>query len=273
MALVSSSPRRVVVAQAIACFVIASLLVASDGLFGAPISQVSLVFLVSFFGVMSLLALNQLSKAQAANGRLYSQTEALIYLSHRFSADDFRRLPPLRNWAASPEFLRLICDLFDQEKPRNILELGSGATTVTLSNLIRESLPQSSIHVALDHDDRFVELTRARLDENAQTVVVLAPLKPFQINGTQWNWYSIENVPDSLDMIVIDGPPFSTQRLARYPALPLLYDRLRPGGIVVLDDAARPDEGEIVRLWLAEFDLACQYVDVERGAVVLTKLS
>ena len=36
---------------------------------------------------------------------------------------------------------------------------------------------------------------------------------------------------------------------SRYPALPALEPRLAPGAIVVLDDATRPGEREILERW------------------------
>ena len=52
--------------------------------------------------------------------------------------------------------------------------------------------------------------------------------------------------------VAIDGSPESTGRLARYPAGPLLFNRLNNGGAVFLDDASRADEKEIITLWMQE---------------------
>ncbi|MES9855801.1 MAG: hypothetical protein ABW166_04240 [Sedimenticola sp.] len=41
-------------------------------------------------------------------------------------------------------------------------------------------------------------------------------------------------------MLVIDGPSGFIQKHSRYPALPLLFDKLSNNGMVFLDDAARP---------------------------------
>ena len=60
--------------------------------------------------------------------------------------------------------------------------------------------------------------------------------------------------------------------VARWPAGPLLFPRLAPGAVVLLDDAARPEEQEAVRRWMAEHpgfahaDLWC-----EKGCVELVK--
>ena len=47
---------------------------------------------------------------------------------------------------------------------------------------------------------------------------------------------------DLIDLLLVDGPPAYAvgHGLARYPALPVLRDRLAPGATVVLDDVERP---------------------------------
>ena len=47
---------------------------------------------------------------------------------------------------------------------------------------------------------------------------------------------------DTIDLLIIDGPPVKTNQLARYPALPLLFSKLSKECIIILDDAARPSE-------------------------------
>ena len=73
-------------------------------------------------------------------------------------------------------------------------------------------------------------------------------------------------------MLVIDGPPGFIQKNARYPALPLLFDKLSEDCVIFLDDAARHDEKEIVDLWLNEHpELEHRFFDTERGCSIFTK--
>ena len=51
---------------------------------------------------------------------------------------------------------------------------------------------------------------------------------------------------------MVDGPPGRTTKLARYPAVPALREKLRPGATVMLDDCHRRDERETLRRWLDE---------------------
>ncbi len=53
------------------------------------------------------------------------------------------------------------------------------------------------------------------------------------------------------DLLIVDGPPADGpgQGAARAPALPALQDKLAPGATVVLDDAVRPGESEVLERW------------------------
>jgi hypothetical protein len=72
-------------------------------------------------------------------------------------------------------------------------------------------------------------------------------------------------------MLVIDGPPATTQALARYPAVPLLRSTMSAACLIVLDDAARPDEQAAVARWIADdgMELHTGYY-AEKGIAVLT---
>ena len=73
-------------------------------------------------------------------------------------------------------------------------------------------------------------------------------------------------------MLIIDGPPENTQKWARYPAIPLLYDYMAKGCIVILDDANRKDEKEIIEMWKTEYkDLKGKYINSEKGAYYIVK--
>ncbi len=62
---------------------------------------------------------------------------------------------------------------------------------------------------------------------------------------------------DPIDLLVVDGPPAyaAGHGLARYPALPVLCDLLAPRATVILGDAERPGEQEVLRRWEHETGL------------------
>ena len=49
-------------------------------------------------------------------------------------------------------------------------------------------------------------------------------------------------------MLIVDGPAETTEPLIRYPAVPVLYDRLSDDAVILLDDADRTEEERIVAL-------------------------
>jgi len=73
---------------------------------------------------------------------------------------------------------------------------------------------------------------------------------PLQHRSPDWpgTWYSLADVPESIDLLIIDGPPWVVHPYVR-GAADVLFDRLSPGGMVLLDDASRPGERVIARRW------------------------
>ena len=51
-----------------------------------------------------------------------------------------------------------------------------------------------------------------------------------------------------IDLLVIDGPPWTINPTVRGRA-EVLFERVRVGGMVLLDDAARPGERLVARRW------------------------
>ncbi len=88
------------------------------------------------------------------------------------------------------------------------------------------------------------------------------------MNGKTWNWYDLpdlDKLPGKIDMLVVDGPPWKLQHLARYPALPVLFKYLSDNAVIILDDGNRPDEKEIVKLWKKEYDcFEGRHLDTQR---------
>ena len=184
-------------------------------------------------------------------------------------------LPSTRDWSASPDLLNQLCTLVLSRRPALVVEAGSGVSTLTLAYCLKR-LGFGRV-LSLEHDEVYAAKTRALLQLHAVddvACVVTAPLTPVTINGDNWLWYDQDGLAGcgTIDLLVIDGPPWTTQKLARYPALPLLHDRLGRDAIVILDDAARSDERAVVARWQSEFaGLTCEYLDFEKGACVIAR--
>lgn len=218
---------------------------------------------------------------QSQSAKDYQQTEALFSI---FSQIQPRSpLPAMRDWAASPDFLKLVISVIQQYQPRCIVEAGSGVSTL-ISGYALEALYSASGELesgearqvmALDHDLNYAHQTQQNiLNHRLQNVAkaLYAPLKQFDIGSAQWLWYDTNDLPpfQTIDLLIVDGPPWYTQPIARYPALPLLFDRLSDGAILLLDDADRPDEQQIIQRWQTEFPCCLiQHISTEKGACLI----
>jgi predicted O-methyltransferase YrrM len=200
-------------------------------------------------------------------------TQALIDIHSRHT---FRLpLPSLDNWTASPELIARIYYLIKMYRPEVIVELGSGASTICCGYFV-EKLGSGTV-VSMDHDDNFTKLTRINVHNHELDNFVTvhhSPLINYELDGIKSAWYDISVLDGigSIDMLIIDGPPEKTQPFARYPALPLLYPRLSKNAVIILDDASRQEEQEIVKRWTDLFgDLEPEFIPSEKGICVLKR--
>jgi len=64
-----------------------------------------------------------------------------------------------------------------------------------------------------------------------------------------FDWYDVDPLElPTFSLVICDGPQGST-RGGRLGLLPVLRERLAPGCSILLDDAARPSEREVLRRW------------------------
>jgi predicted O-methyltransferase YrrM len=209
----------------------------------------------------------------AQQNTVYSQIDALFSI---FSLITIRHpLPTMRGWPVSPDFVKVLMSVILEKKPAVILELGSGVSTLIGSYSLEKK--KKGTLISLDHDPEFAALTRKNLMLHglaSYADVVCCPLKEQNLFGETHLWYDIDKnrLPLAIDILVVDGPPSSYKNTIRYPALPFFFERLSDRAIVVLDDAARPGEKEIVSQWMASYDcFDHDYLDTEKGAVILRK--
>ncbi|GAB4403832.1 MAG: hypothetical protein OHK0021_16420 [Bryobacter sp.] len=213
---------------------------------------------------------------EEAQRRETRQTEALMKIL--LLVKPRRLLPPLRGMAISPDFAALLVDTILAKKPRHIVELGCGASTI-ISSYVLEQLGEGGRVTSLDHDARFSEVCRGQLAEHGLAGIATiydCPLREQQVGGKTWQYYDLSRaqLPEEIDLLVIDGPPEWIAPGVRYPALPLLKERLSARAVVLLDDAGRENEKVTVGRWLKEFaGWEHRFVELEKGASLLTRVS
>jgi hypothetical protein len=161
---------------------------------------------------------------------------------------------PWTTGSMRPAGLVVVCNEIVHGARTRIVECGSGVSTVVLARLLRER--GAGRLVALEHDRHWAalvheQLRREALDGTAR--VLDAPLEG------EPPWYGparLVEVPDELDLLVVDGPPAcdAGHGMRRAPALPRFEERLVVGAAVVLDDIARPGERDVLAGWEASTD-------------------
>ncbi len=75
-----------------------------------------------------------------------------------------------------------------------------------------------------------------------------------------------------IDLLVVDGPPSRPGQMTRWPALPVLHDRLSKGAAIFVDDGDRRAERAMVESWMRQFpELSSQFVSTLTGYWVLRR--
>ena len=155
-------------------------------------------------------------------------------------------LPNLGSWKADTGFLHRIVDAVEELRPRTVVELGAGATTLVCAKALAGN--GGGRIVSFDQHETFVAATAEWLaSEGCEAELHYAPLAA-SVEGWPGRWYDLSHVPETIDLLIIDGPPWAVHPYVR-GAAESLFDRLSPGAVVLLDDAARPGERIVARRW------------------------
>jgi hypothetical protein len=242
-------------------------------------------WIVAFMAGLGSLLLLQLDTYRRLQGTLiefhdrpgqnYRQTEALFSL---FALLPIKAaLPPLRGAAISPDFAAHLASLILRERPETVLELGSGSSTI-ISGCALRAAGRGRV-MSLEENEEYARETRRHLaDHRLEDIatVVHAPLTPAQLPAGEVIWYDRRALPlqNTIDLLVVDGP-LQTGRpgeAIRYPALPLLAERLSKECVILVDDCDRAQEKSMVERWLREFpDFAAEPTRGEKQHVVLRR--
>jgi predicted O-methyltransferase YrrM len=185
---------------------------------------------------------------------------------------------PTTGWSMRFSNLHQIVVLLDELRPTQIVEFGSGLSTVMMASWLREQGRGELL--SFDHDADWCERTRQHLDHcdlASFASVVHAPLEMQVSGGRSKQWYGIssrELPAQPIDLVVVDGPPAGLPHLSesRAPALDALWSRLSPKAAVVLDDANRPGEKKVVETWMSQHpELNSRLVSTFSGLAILRR--
>lgn len=206
----------------------------------------------------------------------FTQYEALQSIRGLFPEAVY--IPPSRGWAGSPDFLLKLVELVITESPNYVVELGSGVSSVVLG-LALDKFNKGRL-LSIDHEFEFAQKTKKFIDINKLDEIVEVkhcPLSKYQYEESIWQWYDLSkiNFEEKIDLLVVDGPPRKIQNKSRFPALTILINKLSPEATIVLDDANRENEIEVIKEWeiyLKENEInytLYNHSEYEKGMVII----
>jgi hypothetical protein len=148
-------------------------------------------------------------------------------------------------FSSQPEYLDAVAAAARAEDGP-ILECGSGLTTLVLASV--RATGERDVW-SLEEDPAWFRRVEAALRRFGLAANIrLAPLRSYG----EFDWYDVDGlVLPVFSLVVCDGPTGRT-RGGRRGLLPVLGGRLAPGCTVLVDDAARPGEREVLSGWEAE---------------------
>lgn len=155
-------------------------------------------------------------------------------------------LPNLGSWKADTGLLNLIADTIEQHRPRRVVEFGIGATSLVIAASLRKW--GGGEHLGFDQHRDFVVETRKWLGDHGLDADLRHASLAESPNGWPGLWYDTGPIEPGIDLMVVDGPPWTVHPFTR-GAAEHLFRLLSPGGVVLLDDAARPGERLVARQW------------------------
>lgn len=178
--------------------------------------------------------------------------------------------PRLGDGALDPTVASALVEHVGVHEPKSIVELGPGSSTILLALAVQ---PDGRIY-CVEHDERYAERldSTLRMHDIDSCMTILAPLEPVTLPRWSGRWYSHSvwsELPMRIDLLVVDGPPNVYGEDSRYPAYPLLRDRLAPDAFVFVDDTERPAERSMIERWLDEGSLD---VVTDAGVYVILKV-
>ena len=183
---------------------------------------------------------------------------------------------PWSGFALRPSAVMTVINEMMFYEASSVVELGSGLSTVYAARFMRQCGPAGARIVSVDDNEEWLGRVHQYLERDGLTSfveLVYAPLIEWRPSddeagaeeGGAWahpipeRWYDRDPIRRAVgdrevDFLLVDGPR-AKRTIARYPALLELHDHLSADATVVLDDAARPGEVEIVDRWTERYGL------------------
>ncbi|EHQ24687.1 class I SAM-dependent methyltransferase [Mucilaginibacter paludis] len=167
----------------------------------------------------------------------------------------------LSNFSLVPYGLIFLRNELVLNKRKNILEFGSGLSTLFMGQLIKKHGLKACI-CTIESGEEWISLLKEKVDQLKLAEYIKIIYAPLVEDSNYGKWYDMDilnrelNQEQLFDMIVIDGPPAFNPQIAksRYRAIPYIFNSLSDNCFIFLDDANRMGEQEIIQLWNSQFN-------------------
>lgn len=222
----------------------------------------------------------KLSRITAALAKLQAVGAAAPFVQHALTSLTGREQIPLSwlrqagGWALDVGLLAHVAELLDGYPAPRVLEFGSGRGTKSLARIVAN---RGGSLVSVEHDPTWYQRTSVELEAaglGGHAMVRLCPLVDVEFFTVPGRFYDMSwlRPEDRFDLVIVDGPPAATCKMARLPAFPAIAAHVAPGGFhLLLDDFERDDERQIVAMWRAFVpELSYETLDFGKGVCVIS---
>lgn len=156
------------------------------------------------------------------------------------------------NHAVAPDFLQILAEILRRNSVSNVLELGSGTSSLYIAALLQQYGGEGNV-ISLEDSQEWAVLVQRELDAigipNVHSKVIHAPL--ILQRGTSSSFYDFPESTVSeitpIDLIVVDGPGDTRLRIGIFSAMERL---LAPSTIFIFDDGDSPHIQQGVQDWI-----------------------
>jgi len=163
---------------------------------------------------------------------------------------------PMTSYTLSPTTIVHILNEIILLKRKTIVEFGSGVSTLFIARLLSYHKLNATLF-SIDHEKKWQNVLQSSLDTEgtgANVKLICAGLESSKgFENQECRWYSKsllgKKLPEKIDLVIVDGPPFSTGQYSRYFAVPFLKNRLLDDYSIFLDDVFRKGESDILNAW------------------------
>jgi hypothetical protein len=173
-----------------------------------------------------------------------------------------KELPWNEGWAVGTMTAELILKILNEKKPKTILDVGSGLSTVLFAEWAKEN---NAKVISLEHQERFYNETKELLDNYGLT----ADLRLVDLIKDEHGYFYDTELPDEIDFALIDGPPGSIGRGATIYAI---FPHFSDDFVAWLDDSHRDYEAAILAQWKKDLPIKISKREgFYRGAMITRK--